>query len=353
MRGLVALAALLLLVVTSAGCKRNRAARRGLRVHQGRLLVDFAVRATTGARGPSGGFAVGTGAGGIKLAAGGRQHWLLRELGGRESAGARHDGPIATLEFAADGRHLLSVGGHFVVWWDLARRRAEGQLTGPQALTAGVVARDSRTAYFATAQGHVQRWLTDREEAEEVAGFECRPSMVAPERRRLDPARRCPVGVYVLEGDRPLCVYPVTQLVRRGDRIARACREGTVGVLDLESKRIRWSNVAGALSALTFVGNDLLFARDDGELRLWRSARGELGPSLQPGVVADAAASRDGLIAVARGTRVRLWHHDQVEVAGAVTIPSRAVWLGLSKGPAQLEILLEDGRLVSHPLKAE
>ena len=263
-----------------------------------------------------------------------------------------HDSAISALSFSPDESQLLSVGGHTAVLWDVKTRKMIRQVRGPQDLTAGLILPDGKAAFFATRYGHVLRWDLSKSEAEEVKGFGCRANLVPPERQRLDPAKRCVSGFYELHGDQPICFYPVTQLVRRGDQVARACLEGTVGIMDLATRRVRWSNIAGVLGSLTFVGQDLLlFGRRDGELRLWQIAEKKVAGSLIPGVRSTASASDGTLVAVASPKKIRIWRKGQPQVAGAVTVPRPVVWLSLKQG--ELRALLDDGRLVSHPLKVE
>ncbi len=270
-----------------------------------------------------------------------------RPAASRPAAPPGHDGPVVALDFSSDGRYLVSIGGHSAIWWDLDKRRMLRQVRGPHDLTAVAFGPSSSAAFFANSRGHLYRWRHDQSQAEAVRGFFCRPTPVPPERQRLDPDKRCTVGHYSLEDYKQVCLYPVTQLVRRGQQLARACREGTVGVMDLRSRRIRWSNLAGHLRGLAFVGDkQLLFGRADGELRLWDLDQQRVVRSLVPGVRADAVGSDGGLIAAAQGARLRLWWREQTKVIGAVTVPRRVVWLRLKR--PDLELLLDDGRLVAH-----
>lgn len=79
-------------------------------------------------------------------------------------------------------------------------------------------------------------------------------------------------------------------------------------MLDTRTRRIRWSNVAGALGSMSFVGDDhLLFARRDGKILLWDLDGRELDGSFGPAAPAHASAASGDLIAVAQRDRVRIW----------------------------------------------
>ncbi|MCC6751571.1 MAG: hypothetical protein IT371_28220 [Deltaproteobacteria bacterium] len=366
LRALAVLGAAGLPLLAAGGCKRASAPAVRVSVQQGRLRASFGPGMTAGAQGPEGRFAAGTSRGGVVFLRrdGEAPVRLLEDLGQRPRrrpeergpAPASHDGRIDALEFSPDGRHLLSAGGHSAVYWDTERREMVRQVKGPYVVTAAAFDPEGKSVFFGTETGNVMRWSVDLPEAMGVHHFSCGATPVEPAQMALPPARRCPVGLYLEPPvGKPICAYRVTQLVRLGDTLARACREGMVGLLDLKTRGITWA-LAGALQTLTFVDKDqLVFGRDDGELRLYH-ARSQEVVRLLPGAEEqppDAAASAAGLVAIAQRGRVRFFHAASGELSGAVTIPVRATWVSLSGTPLELTVLLEDGRLVVHSLSID
>jgi len=104
-----------------------------------------------------------------------------------------------------------------------------------------------------------------------VKGLACGGTGVVPARLHLPERERCPYGTYVEADDGTrACVYPVTQLAASERHVARACRAGTLAILELGSMGVSFFS-AGHLATLTFVGGDLLLlGRAEGQLRLYQ-----------------------------------------------------------------------------------
>ncbi|MBK8481801.1 MAG: hypothetical protein IPL40_11575 [Proteobacteria bacterium] len=361
-RALFVLLAAALLVTPPLLLWRARARRppapRVLRFGPLRLVAALAVQATVAAAGRGGALAVGTREGGVLLTnlGGGRAlppRWLLPPAG----AAAVLDGPVTALAFSADGRRLLAAGGRAIGWWQVDPPRLLGQLRGPQAITAAVLAPGDAGALFGTDQGFVQRWRLDRREAEPAAGLGCELIVLEYQRARLPLARRCPFGTFVQTHDlRPACAYPLTQLTRRGALLAQACRTGTASLITLPQGATQHT-LAGALGALAFDPRGrLLLARADGELRLYDpTARAVVRVWPRAGE-ARALAAADDLAALAGADgSLRLW---DLRAAGdappsaTLRLPRPPVWLALEAHPLRLRALLDDGRLVEATVAA-
>jgi len=314
--------------------------------HVAALGVFATAVAAAGSRGT---LAVGTREGGVLLAdlAGHAPRWLLRPA----AAAPLLDGPVTALVFSADGRRLLAAGGRAITWWQVDPPRLLGQLRGPQAITAAVLAPGDAAAFFGTDQGFVQRWRLDRREAEAALRLGCELIVLEYQRARLPLARRCPFGTFVQTHElRPACAYPVTQLVRQGAALAQACRTGTTSVITLPRGPVQHT-LAGALGALAFDPRGrLLLAREDGELRLYDPAARAVVRAWPQAGRARALAAADDLAALAEADGVvRLWDlraAGEAPPAATLRLPAPALWLSLEPHPLRLRALLQDGRLV-------
>jgi hypothetical protein len=262
-----------------------------------------------------------------------------------------HDGPVSALAFSPSGERLLSVGGKTAALWDPSARRLVRKVSGPQTLTAAAFSPDGRTAFFATDQGHVLRWHSDRSSAEPVPGFACSSHLLTATELRLPEARRCPYGTFVEPArGRPFCAYGVTTLAVAHGTLARACREGTLGLLDLAHDSRTWY-LAGYLRALAAVPPDgWLLGRDDGHLRLYRERPAKVTLELEPAGLAEAAASSGPLLAAAQPGAIRIWSAGSTEAVLALPMAEHVVWLGFESTPFSLMVLTAGGRLVAYPL---
>ena len=315
-----------------------------------RTLIELKQRITCGAGGPSGQIAGGTAAGKVFWArVGGSPRALV-------SPKPLHDGPIAALDYSADGTHLLSAGGKVVAYWEVGSGKLLRQVAGPQRVTSAALTAGAGEAYFGTDQGHVLRWRLDQPGADGVKAFSCGGARVHPARMNLPEPKRCPYGTY-LETDAGLhvCLYPVTHLSVGQGILLRACRSGTLGFLDL--KRLTTSYFqAGHLGVLVPVGADqALLGRVDGQVRLHRRTESEPRRTFSPAAPAPTAAAAAGSLgAVATRGRILIWHLDHEQQACALSLPAgrRAIWIGLDGGavPNALRALYDDGALVSFKL---
>lgn len=329
------------ILVCSASCKKKADPPLRLKVGPPRLHVDLGVPVTAGLLGPNNLLAAGTSKGVVLLATVGST--AVHTMGGKPG----HDGPIRALAFSPGGDRLLSAGGHTVVYWD-ARSRAEiRRVQGPQGLTSAVLDAVNNRAYFATDQGHVMRWRLDQQGADGIKAFSCGATRVYPARMQLPKERRCPYGTYLEPTpDTPVCAYPVTHLLLMGRKLVRACREGTLGILDLETHKTSWA-MAGHLGAIAAVSPDLLvLAEAKGAIHLYHPAHRKELSLLTPGGHPRAAASSGELIALAFKGHVRLWHRDHAAALASLPVNKPVVWLGLQRWPPRLDLLLGSGKLI-------
>lgn len=347
------------LTVLLIGCKQSPTRQMRIHAEQGRMLANFAERVTSGARTPDGRFAAGTADGKVVVDLDGELHALLSDQAPSSKASSqpavvppRHDGAINALDFADDGKTLLSIGGRTAIAWDLGRKQMLRQLRGPQQLTAGRFSDDSHAVFFATEEGHVLRWKLDKRAADAVARFRCGATPVLPERQKLSPEKRCVGGTAHFDGKQQYCSYAVTHLRRYRGQIARACREGSIGIMNLKTRRIRWCNVGGVLSDFAFVGERyLLLASRSGRLQLWDLEEQKITRRYRQVRGVDAVAATAETFVVAAGKQLLFFARDQLEPAGALRVPQRVVWLALDDKPLRVTALFSDGRMVGHNLR--
>ena len=245
-------------------------------------------------------------------------------------------------------------------YWKLNISKKEGQLVnylrGPQTLTVGVLGPAGREAFFGTDRGYVMRWRVDRHEAQPMSGFRCRVHMVSPARIGLPKDRRCPHGTYdTNRRGQGYCAYPATHLTRRGTRLAVACRDGYVNVLDLPTRRQRY-RFAGALGGLAFVAaQKLVFVRRDGRIQLYDDAETDNDASLRDiatfGRGAGIAAAAGELIAISTQARITLLPVSGGRPAGVLRLAATPVWVGLkiSGTRGTLTTILKDGQVLRYP----
>ena len=303
----------LLVVLCSAlgGCRKDtQGSRPKVRMPQLLVEAELGVEASMGAVAADGWLAVGTRGGGVLLVSADRKQrrWVLPGAeesgvdGGVDGAGEggdtrpRHDGPISALAFSRDGTRLLSAGGRSILWWQVRpSTKLLAQIRGPQAITAAVLDATDRFALLGTFQGHVLRWPLNTRPAQPLPRLSCGGMAVGGQLKHLPAERRCPSGTFVeLPGGRGVCTYPATHLLRQGKRFALACRTGTVTLFELESGLPRYY-LAGALTAMAFITPErMLFARRDGEARVYDFSRKKLLGVLPPRVRGYRGRARQG-----------------------------------------------------------
>ncbi len=267
-----------------------------------------------------------------------------------EGRQALHDGQVSAL--APWRRGVLSVGGHQVGAWDTAKGQLYREVRGPQQVTALAPEEGGRGAFFGTEQGHVLRWDLDKGSAMPVAGFTCGGAQVPPVRLQLPPDRRCPFGTHrVLDDGRAVCLYPVTNLLTHGGVLLRACRQGTLGKLQLQTRKLGWAS-AGHLRVLAAAGpGRVLLGREDGRLELYAPGTGEVFRKLRPGGPPPLAAHHAGsLLAVATAREVLLWEDASARPLARIMTPRPALAVSLREDGAAITLVLQDGAVVSHTL---
>ena len=218
------------------------------------------------------------------------------------------DAPVAALVHA--GERLLVAADKSVVLWDPVKGARLKDVTGPQQITALAVDGKGKVAFFGTDQGHVLSWDLARRGAEAVAGFPCGATGIAPARLQLPPSKRCKFGTYFQSPDgQHACLYPVSHLLVQGDRLLRACREGTLAARELSAGKNAGWFTAGHLAALAHLPPDrLLLARQEGQLNIYSPGDNKLIHALvAPAVPPLAAAASEHLLVVFQGAEARIW----------------------------------------------
>jgi hypothetical protein len=344
------------LILTLLGCKETKAGPR-IRLGPAALIARLPVQPSSAVRTPDGALVVGTRDGRLLLREpSGEQRWITpeatptsnpatkRERAPTTRPTARYDGPVRALAISSDGRRLLAAGGRRIAWWQIRPKPALlAELVGPQTITAAVLTPAGKTALFGTSQGHLLEWTLDQREAKALTGLSCGALPASRQRQKLPPAKRCPYGTYIeLPSGRGVCTYPLTHLVRQGDLIARACRTGVVAFFH-HGKPAHHHTQAGALTALAFADdNRVVFARKDGELRLYDLKAKEVLATFnqKSPTVMDTSGE---LTAIASKRELRIWR-SKGELAGAVKLPAEPAWLLFRQ--AEFQLLLADGRLL-------
>lgn len=343
-----------------AGCPRDdpAAAIEKVELKTTRTLADFGQKLTAGAVHRESTIVGGTHRGALLMIQGGEAKFQVLSPAPptkehtADSPRPLHHGPISALSLSGDGRRLLSLGGKAAAIWDLPGRRMIRQLRGPQKLTAGALAEDGATAYFATEGGHVLSWSADRSNASAMEGFNCTNWKVTPAQMKLPPERRCKFGIFMEpEGGPPMCSYPVTAVLLHRGTLVRACREGSLGLYDLTRKQ-RTGFLAGHLSSITALDHDrLLLARRDGKLKIYHIGTKELSGELESRGVPTATASSSRIIAVAKKGTIDLWAAKIQGQPLSIPVESKVIWLGFPVSPLRIVALMEDGRLVAYSLQ--
>jgi hypothetical protein len=346
--GALALASLL---VTPA-CKREVAAppRPTLEVELGpeRTLAELGARLSAGAGGPG------------ELVAAGTEQGVVLLLGGSAPAPlgetALHDGRVSALAFSADGRHLLSVGGKLCAWWSTARRALVRQVHGPQEITSAWLLERAGAprAYFGTDHGAVVRWDPSQAKAEPLPRLACPAVALSPGQLAAPQAKRCPYGRFVPDPrGAGVCAYPVTAMAASGGRLAWACREGGLRLLELGSESLDGFSPGWLRTLTPLADGQVLAGRGEGQLRVYALAEKKLLRELTPEGAPEAAASAGELTAVAQPGAIRIWAGEAPRAVASAPSKARTVWLGLrrtSPTAAELRLLTVDGKLSLRPL---
>lgn len=344
------------------GCpKETERPRPKVRMPQLVVEAELGVEACMGAVAADGRLAVGTRGGGVLLVSADRKRrsWVLSQAegsgvdggvdGGGEGVDTRpqHDGPISALAFSRDGRRLLSAGGRSILWWQVQPSvKLLAQIRGPQAITAAVLDAQDRFALLGTFQGHVLRWPLNAGPAQPLPRLSCGGMAVGGRLKHLPPERRCPAGTFVeLPGGRGVCTYPATHLLRHGKRFALACRTGTVTLFEIDRGLPRYY-LAGALTAMALISRDrMLFARRDGEARVYDFANKKLLASFRPGFVPTVVgAAQDHALLLAGKAKLALFSHSGQSLRRA-TIEDKPAWIGTDHS-AQTRWISDKGRVV-------
>lgn len=352
----IVLALLLAALSLAIGCKREEppAAAPSFTVELGaeRTLAELKARISAGAAGPGELIAAGTEQGAVLLHGGSGEPARLGET-------ALHDGPISSLAFTRDGRHLLSTGGKLCAWWSPASRSLVRQVHGPQQITAALLLERSGgepRVYFGTDHGALVRWDPGQSKAEPLPHLACPAVSLSPAQAAAPKEKRCPYGRFVPDPQGAgVCAYPVTAMVEAGGTLAWACREGGMRTLELLRER-RDGFSPGYLKTLTSLRalreGQVLAGRGEGQLRVYALGEKKLLRELLPAGAPEAAASDGELTAVAQAGAVRIWAGEATQAALSLPSDGRVVWLGLrvSDGKAELRQLGADGRLLLRTL---
>lgn len=337
---------LVTLLIVSQSCRKPHTRRPPLHLQLGtkQLMGDFHEAVTIGAMASNGTFAAGTRQGKIIIHEPSRKKSTLGSV-------SVHDGPLSALAFSADGQYLFSAGGHSAASWALPSLKLLHQIRGPQIITAGAITNHSKpVAYFGTAEGHMLRWDLISSRAEALANFACAGSFLSRAEMQLPENRRCPFGTYVepKQGP-PMCAYLVSVLFANKTTVARACREGTLGILNVPSNTRSWF-LAGHLVTLNQVTPNLfLLGRADGELRLYQTDTKKIVAQLDPRGAPEAATTFKDFIAIAQKNAIRIWPTGGGPVIATIARQIRTVWLGVGPSSSELWVLGENGRLEAYP----
>ena len=342
------LALALLLVSLGLSCTCSDPKPPSIRFTQGKLVADFAQSMTTAVRSSDGKWALGTKEGKVLLYQEGAQK--ADEITDVKDA-------VVKLSFSQDQKKLFVLAGRTAYWWSLAENRLLRSVRGPEQLMDGVIDDQDRAAYFGTERGFVLRWAFDQAEALAVEGVRCTAWAVPSDRRRLPEAKRCTAGTF---GETPkgqqVCLYPVTQMRRRGKRLAVACGDGVISFLQLESRQIRRYQDE-SVGLINYLDDDiLLLAARQGQL-----TRLELVKSTETQYSFGKVLARRRLVqvplliaaskkywALVSADRVEIFLRDHIRASGAVKTKGKIVWMGLQQQAEELYLLLADGRLVRH-----
>ena len=355
------LAGMVGVILTAASC--NRPARQAIRlsVSPPETVVSMGVRVRIASMHRNTQLIAGTDDGGLLLTdfRDRSVRWLHRgettgvddKLAEGATSPKNHDRFVTALALSDDGSTLLSASGSTIVWWDLSKRTPIKRLSGPHLITGAVFAPSGEAALFSTLQGHVFHWRLKDSEAELVKRFSCGATQVLPERLNLPKQKRCPYGTFVeSEAGQPLCAYAVTQLVRSGSFIGRACREGVVGLLDYRDRSIKFLT-AGALRTISLVQNKTLLAgRLDAELRIYNLESKPTYRDLQPRSAYHCTTIAQQLAAACAGKTLRIWHWSTETLLYQATLSKPPVWMSFSNKLTRLNLLLRDGRFITYKI---